>query len=97
VVAFKLHYEVRVFWERISFVEKLIVEHYKETRKPISKDRASARAFAFLVRLKMEGPKGIMSSESDYFAVSRTELTDELCESTDPLAATAAVLYAASR
>ena len=97
VVAFKLHCEVSVFWERISFVERLVIEHYKDTRTPISKDTASARAFAFLVRLKMEGPKGIMSSESDYFAVSRTELTDELCESTDPLAATAAVLYAASR
>lgn len=97
VVAFKLHCDVSVFWERISFVEKLVVEHYKETRKPISKDSASTRAFAFLVRLKMEGPKGIMSSESDYFAVSRTELTDELCESNDLLATTATVLYAAGR
>ena len=97
VVTFKLHYEVSVFWERISFVERLVIEHYKDTRKPISKDTASARAFAFLVRLKMEGPQGIMSSKSDYFAVSRTELTDELCENIDLLATTAAVLYAAGR
>ena len=97
VVAFKVHMDVGMFWQRISFVEKLVMEYYKETRKPISKDSATARAVAFLVRLKMEGPRGIMSSDSDYFAVSRTELTDELCEENDLLASTAAVLYAAGR
>jgi len=97
VVAFKLHLDVDIFWERISFVERLVVEHYKDTRKPIDKDSASIRAVSFLMRLKKEGPSGIMSSESDYFAVSRTELTDELCESNDLLATTAAVLYAAGR
>lgn len=97
VVAFKLHCEVNAFWERINFVERLVVEHYKETRKPISKDSASTRAFAFLVRLKMEGPKGIMGSESDYFAVSRTELASEISEGNNLLETTAAVLYAAGR
>ncbi|MHA2323125.1 MAG: hypothetical protein ACXACG_15950 [Candidatus Thorarchaeota archaeon] len=42
VVAFKLHLDVSTFWERISFVEKLVVEHYKETRKPIGKDRSDS-------------------------------------------------------
>jgi hypothetical protein len=97
VVAFKLHYEVSAFWERITFVERLVVEHYKDTRKPIGKDSATARAVAFLMRLKMEGPKGIMSSESDYFAVSRTDLTRELSESSNLLETTTAVLYAAGR
>jgi hypothetical protein len=97
VVAFKLHCEASAFWERITFVERLVIEHYKDTRKPISKDSATARAVAFLMRLKMEGPKGIMSSESDYFAVSRTDLTRELSESSNLLETTTAVLYAAGR
>ena len=97
VVAFKLHLDIATFWERISFVENLVVEHYKDTRKPIGKDSATARAVAFLMRLKLEGPKGIMSSESDYFAVSRTDLASELSESTNLLETTAAVLYAAGR
>jgi hypothetical protein len=97
VVAFKLHCEASAFWERITFVERLVIEHYKDTRKPISKDSATARAVAFLIRLKMEGPKGIMSSESDYFAVSRTGLTRELSESSNLLETTTAVLYAAGR
>jgi hypothetical protein len=97
VVAFKLHCEASAFWERITFVERLVIEHYKDTRKPISKDSATARAVAFLMRLKMEGPKGIMSSESDYFAVSRTDLPRELSESSNLLETTTAVLYAAGR
>ncbi|KXH75906.1 MAG: hypothetical protein AM326_08325 [Candidatus Thorarchaeota archaeon SMTZ-45] len=97
VVAFKLHMTISKFWERISFVERLVVEHYKDTRKPISKDSATARAFAFLMKLKIEGPKGIMSSKSDYFAVSRTEPVGALGESNDLLESTAAVLYAAGR
>ena len=97
VVAFKLHMEADTFWERISFVEKLVAENYRETRKPLGKESASARAIAFLMRLKFEGPKGIMHSESDYFAVSRTELTEDLCENNELLWSTAAVLYAAGR
>ena len=97
VVAFKVHMDLGMFWERILFVEKLVMQHYKDTRKPMSKDSATARAVAFLMRLKIEGPKGIMSSDSDYFAVSRTELTDELCEENELLATTAVVLYAAGR
>ncbi len=97
VVTFKLHMNVNTFWERISFVERLVIEHYKDTRKPISKDSATARAIAFLMKLKMEGPEGIMSSKSDYFAVSRTNLVDELVEVNDLLASTEAVLYAAGR
>lgn len=97
VVAFKVHMDVGMFWQRISFVEKLVMVHYKETRKPISKDSATSRAIAFLVRLKIEGPEGIMRADSDYFAVSRTELTDELCEEHELLATTTTVLYAAGR
>lgn len=97
VVVFKLHSDVNTFWERIAFVERLVVEHYRDTRKPIGKDSANARAIAFLMRLKMEGPKGIMSSESDYFAVSRTDLTSELSESNTILETTTAVLYTAGR
>ncbi|MFW9805995.1 MAG: hypothetical protein ACFFFK_04640 [Candidatus Thorarchaeota archaeon] len=97
IVAFKLHMDADTFWSRISFVEKLVVEHYKESRKPLGKESATARAIAFLMRLKFEGPQGIMISKADYFAVSRTELTDELCGSHDLLRSTAAVIYAAGR
>jgi hypothetical protein len=97
IVAFKIHMDVGMFWQRISFVEKLVIAHYKDTRKPISKDSAISRAVAFLVRLKIEGPEGIMNSDSDYFAVSRTALTDELIEENEILASTAAVIYAAGR
>ncbi len=97
IVAFKLHLDVAAFWERISFVERLVVEHYKDTRKPISKDSATARVVSFLMRLKIEGPRGIMSSKSDYFAVSRTNLTKDLHEVNELLASTAVVLYAAGR
>ncbi|MHA2359826.1 MAG: hypothetical protein ACXAB5_06110 [Candidatus Thorarchaeota archaeon] len=94
VVAFKLHQVVSAFWERIAFVEKLVAEHYKDSRKPIGKSSATARAVAFLMRLKIEGPKGIMSSATDYFAVSRCE-PDGVSES--PLESTAAILYCAAR
>jgi len=94
VLAFKLHQEVSIFWERIDFVERLVAEQYRETRKPLNKISASSRVVAFLMRLKLEGPKGIMNSESDYFAVSRTDLCEER-EKTDLLATTAAVLYCA--
>jgi hypothetical protein len=97
IIAFKLHMDVSTFWERINFVEKLVVEHYKETRKPLGKESATARAVAFLMRLKFEGPRGIMRAKSDYFAVSRTDLASELSERTDFLATTTAVIYAAGR
>ena len=97
IVAFKLHLDVATFWERINFVEKLVVEHYRETRKPLGKESATARAVAFLMRLKFEGPRGIMRAESDYFAVSRTDLDSELSEGNDLLSSTAAVIYAAGR
>jgi hypothetical protein len=95
IVAFKLHLDVDTFWERISFVERLVVEHYRETRKPLGKESATARAIAFLMRLKFEGPRGIMRAKSDYFAVSRTDLDSELGEGNDLLSSTAAVIYAA--
>ena len=95
VLAFKLHQEVNTFWERIGFVEKLVVELYKESRKPLNKTRASSIVVAFLMRLKLKGPKGIMNSESDYFAVSRTDLGQDK-ESNDLLTTTAAVLYCAA-
>ena len=94
VVAFKLHQEVSTFWERIAFVERLVVEHYKDSRKPIGKSSATARAVAFLMRLKIDGPKGIMSSATDYFVVSRCE-PDGVSES--PLESTATILYCAAR
>lgn len=92
VLAFKLHQEVSIFWERIEFVERLVREQYRETRKPLSKISASSRAVAFLMRLKLEGPKGIMNSESDYFAVSRTDLHEEH-EYIDLLTSTSTILY----
>ncbi|MFW9925773.1 MAG: hypothetical protein ACFFDM_03285 [Candidatus Thorarchaeota archaeon] len=94
VVAFKLHQEVSTFWERIAFVERLVQEHYKDTRKPIGKASATARTMAFLIKLKLEGPKGIMSSKTDYFAISRCE-PEGISES--PLESTAAILYCAAR
>ena len=97
IVAFKLYLNVNAFWERIVFVEKLVVEHYRETRKPIGKDSATARAVSFLMRLKIEGPRGIMSSRSYYFAVSRTDVPTGLPGVSDLLASTSAVLYAAGR
>jgi len=97
IVAFKLHLDAATFWERINFVERLVMEHYRETRKPLGKESATARAVAFLMRLKFEGPRGIMRTKSDYFVVSRTELTKELGEGTDLLSSTTAVIYAAGR
>jgi hypothetical protein len=92
VLAFKFHQEVRTFWERIKFVERLVTDQYRDSRKPISTVSASSRAIEFLLRLKMEGPEGIMSSKTDYFAVSRTDADIE-CENTSLLATTAVVLY----
>ncbi|MHA2352956.1 MAG: hypothetical protein ACXAC0_03275 [Candidatus Thorarchaeota archaeon] len=97
IVALKLHLDVATFWERINFVERLVMEHYRETRKPLGKESATARAVAFLMRLKFEGPQGIMRAASDYFAVSRTDLDSELSEVKDILSSTAAVIYAAGR
>ena len=93
IIAFKLHQEVSTFWERIAFVERLVAEHYKDSRKPIGRASATARAVAFLMKLKMEGPKGIMSS-SGFFAVSRCdpeEATGSVLDST------AAIIYSAAR
>lgn len=95
VLAFKLHQEISTFWERIEFVEKIVVEQYKDTRKPLSKINASSRAVAFLMKLKHYGPEGIINSVLDYFAVSRID-----CEQEDDrrnlLTSTAAVLYCAA-
>lgn len=95
VLTFKLHQSVSTFWERIKFVERLVIEHFKDTRKPLNAITASSRAIAFLMRLKLNGPEGIMSSKLDYFAVSRTSLDDE-SENVDFVATTAAVLYCAA-
>ncbi|MFW9793923.1 MAG: hypothetical protein ACFFEE_06470 [Candidatus Thorarchaeota archaeon] len=94
VVAFKLHQEVSTFWARIAFVEKLVVEHFKDSRKPIGKTSSTARVVAFLMRLKMEGPQGIMSSKSDYFAISMCEPVET---TNDALESTSAILYCAAR
>ncbi|MGY5863735.1 MAG: hypothetical protein RTV41_03975 [Candidatus Thorarchaeota archaeon] len=94
VIAFKLHQEVSTFWERIKFVERLVAKHYKDSRKPIGRSSATARAVAFLVKLKLDGPKGIMSSETDFFAVS---LSDPVEVTGSALDSTAAILYSAAR
>ncbi|MFW9767880.1 MAG: hypothetical protein ACFFF9_15105 [Candidatus Thorarchaeota archaeon] len=94
IVAFKLHQEVSTFWERIGFVERLVAAHYKDSRKPIGRTSATARAVAFLMKLKIEGPRGIMSSASDCFAVSRCEPVDGTGTVLD---STAAILYSAAR
>ena len=94
ILAFKFHLEIKSFWKRIGFVKKLIVEECKDTRKPLSKIGASSRAVAFLMRLKMRGPEGIMNSKDDYFAISRIDLESH-CESANLLAMTSAVLYCA--
>ncbi len=97
VIAFKLHREVSTFWERIAFVEKLVAKHYKDSRKPLGRSSATARTIAFLTRLKLEGPKGIMSSETDYFAVSRCDPEGATEFSGNVLESTAAILYSAAR
>ena len=93
IIAFKLHQEVSTFWERIAFVERLVTEHYKDSRKPIGRTSATARAVAFLKKLKMEGPKGIMRT-SDFFAVSRCDPEDRTGSVLD---STAAIIYSAAR
>lgn len=97
VVAFKLHLDVSNFWERISFVERLVMKYYKDSRKPLNSEDATARAVSFLMRLKHQGPEGIMSSKYDYFAVSQKELVSEITDESQLLASTAAVLYTAGR
>jgi len=94
VIAFKLHLDVNTFWAKIGFVKKLIAEEFKETRKPLSRFSISSKAIAFLMRLKLKGPEGIMNSESDYFAVSQADT--ETRESDDFLASTTTFLYCAA-
>lgn len=94
VVAFKLHQEVSVFWERIAFVERLVTTYYKDSRKPIGRASATARTVAFLMKLKVEGPKGVMSSDTDFFAVSRCDPVETTGSALD---STAAILYSAAR
>jgi hypothetical protein len=97
VIAFKLHLDIAKFWERICFVERLVMKHYKESRKPISTDDATARAVSFLMRLKHQGPEGVMSSQSDYFVVSQKESINDINDDSELFASTSAVLYAAGR
>ncbi len=94
VIAFKLHFDVGSFWSKIDFIKKLVTDEYKESRKPLSGFSVSSKAVAFLMRLKLRGPAGIMSSESDYFAVSQPDT--ENMENTDLLATTTALLYYAA-
>lgn len=97
VVAFKIHMDSGKFWERISFVERLVMQHYKETRQPATKDNTMTRAVSFLRRLKNQGPEGIMSSEFDLFAISQADFSSELEDERDLFASTTTVLYAAGR
>ena len=92
VLAFRLYQEVSTFWSRIGFVEKLVTEQYRETRKPLNVTNVTSIAIAFLMRLKMRGPEGIMHSDSDYFAVSRTDMTQDR-KNSNLLSSTMAVLY----
>lgn len=95
VLAFRLYQDVKSFWNKIEFVERLILKHYRDTRKPLNIANVSSIVVAFLIRLKLKGPKGIMNSESDYFAVSRTDLA-EPHEDIRLLSTTIAVLYCAA-
>jgi hypothetical protein len=95
IITFKMHKEIYTFWERISFVEKIVAENYRDTRKPLSKNGAMGRVVAFLVKLRNEGTEGILRDEKDYFAVS---LTDEAKAGAidNHLESTAAILYSSS-
>jgi hypothetical protein len=95
IITFKMHKEIYTFWERISFVEKIVAENYRDTRKPLSKNGAMGRVVAFLVKLRNEGTEGILRNEKDYFAVS---LTDEAKAGAidNHLESTAAILYSSS-
>jgi hypothetical protein len=95
VITFKLHKEIYAFWERISFIEKIVADNYRDTRKPLSKNGAMGRVVAFLVRLRNEGTEGVLRDEKDYFAIS---LTDAARAGTieNHLESTAAILYSSS-
>ena len=95
VVTFKLHKEIYAFWERISFVEKIVAENYRDTRKPLSKSGAMGRVVAFLVRLKNEGTEGVLRDKKDYFAISLTDAA-KAGATEDHLESTAAILYSSS-
>jgi hypothetical protein len=92
VITLKFHQEIYAFWERISFVEKVVAENYRDTRKPLSKNGAMGRVVAFLVRLRNEGTEGVLRDKADYFAVS---LTDDARAGfiENHLESTAAILY----
>jgi len=95
IITFKMHQEVYSFWERIGFVEKMVAENYRDTRKPLSKNGAMGRVVAFLMRLRNDGTEGVLRDEKDYFAVS---LTDDarVGNIENHLESTAAILYSSS-
>ena len=95
VITFKMHREVYTFWERINFVEKIVAENYRNTRKPLSKNGAMGRVVAFLVRLRNEGTEGVLRDEKDYFAISLTDAA-RMGTTENHLESTAAILYSSS-
>jgi hypothetical protein len=95
VITLKFHQEIYAFWERINFVEKIVAENYRDTRKPLSKNGAMGRVVAFLVRLRNEGTEGVIRDKADYFVVSLTDgARAGLIE--NHLESTAAILYSSS-
>lgn len=96
VITFKLHKEIYAFWERINSVEKIVADNYRNTRKPLSKSGATARATAFLVRLRNDGTEGVMRDKKDFFAVSLTDAAKTAVSIEDYLESTAAILYTSS-
>jgi len=95
IITFKMHQEVYTFWERINFVEKIVAENYRDSRKPLSKNGAMGRVVAFLVRLRNEGTEGVLRDEKDYFAVSLTDAA-KAGAIVNHLESTAAILYSSS-
>ena len=96
VITFKLHQEVQAFWERISYVEKIVAETYRDTRKPLSKAGATARVIAFLTRLRNDGTGAVVTERTNYFVVSLTDAAKQAGAIENHLEATAAILYSSA-
>lgn len=96
VITFKLHQEVRAFWERINFVEQIVAETYRNTRKPLSKASATARVVAFLTRLRNDGSEAVVTERTNYFVVSLTDAAKQAGTIQNHLESTAAILYSSA-
>ncbi|RDE15686.1 MAG: hypothetical protein C4K48_03660 [Candidatus Thorarchaeota archaeon] len=96
VITFKLHQEVSAFWERINFVEKIVAENYRDTRKPLSRASATARVVAFLMRLRNDGTEAVVTERTNYFVVSLTDAAKQAGTIQNYLESTAAILYSSA-